>query len=823
MDYLKKVRLWSEEEVGEWLESNNFGDYMDIFKENNINGDILLECNAAVLKELGVKKLGDRIRLSVCIKGLREKCIESARKSKMSFLMIDNQIQGFSFTLQSPTDPLIPVKSSELASPTSNFQLDNSYSDACCFDSLNNFHSVLSNISCSTKSISRNSSISTQKVFEKSPIFLETNVMQSDSIKKNCLKFIGEKGQTRIVNISLCYTADAILSKALKKFNITENPSEWRVFITNEDGSFECISNDTLLTISRQLSRPERERLILKRKSDPLTQEEFKKSQTIAREQRDAIYHTAVMAKTSGNLRKLETFFGEKLAPTLTSSFTTPLPSPLPKDNKYGNITHIRNFFGQRPPSELINSNLAEYFPGHEKKVLEQTIKNSIKSNHLNSFKGSNFDTPSSTLTYDLSSIPAVGEERIQYEGRRLSGVSHTLSLSRFISTRFPTLLESSILRENSSHHTLSSSSKLNSEGNTQDSKPSFRKKLEEKASSDETFKSESPNMLMEPSILSDFYDASLETDRDLLDDNIFENNEAKDFNTEKEIENNNSGPTRWIKGALIGSGSFGSVFLGMNALSGELMAVKQVEIPSIDIQGCKRKRAMLDALQREISLLKELHHENIVQYLGSSMDETHLTFFLEYVPGGSVTALLNNYGAFEEPLIRNFVRQILKGLNYLHNKKIIHRDIKGANILVDNKGGIKISDFGISKKVEANLLSMTRNQRPSLQGSVYWMAPEVVKQTLYTRKADIWSLGCLIVEMFTGKHPFPKMNQLQAIFKIGQYVSPDIPEHCTSEARHFLEKIFEPDYHARPTAADLLKYSFLGPMVSSPLTDAKK
>ncbi|QSL65154.1 hypothetical protein MERGE_002459 [Pneumocystis wakefieldiae] len=204
-------------------------------------------------------------------------------------------------------------------------------------------------------------------------------------------------------------------------------------------------------------------------------------------------------------------------------------------------------------------------------------------------------------------------------------------------------------------------------------------------------------------------------------------------------------------------------------------------------------------------------------------MDETHLTFFLEYVPGGSVTALLNNYGAFEEPLIRNFVRQILKGLNYLHNKKIIHRDIKGANILVDNKGGIKISDFGISKKVEANLLSMTRNQRPSLQGSVYWMAPEVVKQTLYTRKADIWSLGCLIVEMFTGEHPFPKMNQLQAIFKIGQYVSPDIPEHCTSEARHFLERIFEPDYHARPTAADLLKFSFLGPIVFSPLTDAKK
>ena len=84
-----------------------------------------------------------------------------------------------------------------------------------------------------------------------------------------------------------------------------------------------------------------------------------------------------------------------------------------------------------------------------------------------------------------------------------------------------------------------------------------------------------------------------------------------------------------------------------------------------------------------------------------SSSDEEYFNIFLEYVPGGSVAALLRNYGAFEEPLVRNFVRQILEGLHYVHERGIVHRDIKGANVLVDNKGGIKISDFGISKKLE--------------------------------------------------------------------------------------------------------------------------
>jgi mitogen-activated protein kinase kinase kinase len=248
-------------------------------------------------------------------------------------------------------------------------------------------------------------------------------------------------------------------------------------------------------------------------------------------------------------------------------------------------------------------------------------------------------------------------------------------------------------------------------------------------------------------------------------------------------------------------------------------MAVKQVEMPSNTGTALDaKKNNMLDALKHEIGLLRELKHPNIVQYLGSNSDDTHLNIFLEYVPGGSVATMLVNYGALGESLISNFVRQILTGLAYLHSQDIIHRDIKGANILVDNKGSVKISDFGISKRVEASTLltsgaAKKAGHRVSLQGSVFWMAPEVVKQTAYTRKADIWSLGCLIIEMLTGVHPHPGCTQLQAIFKIGhgdKEASPAIPATASEELRAFCYRTFELEHERRPEAEELLRSTFV-------------
>jgi mitogen-activated protein kinase kinase kinase len=304
----------------------------------------------------------------------------------------------------------------------------------------------------------------------------------------------------------------------------------------------------------------------------------------------------------------------------------------------------------------------------------------------------------------------------------------------------------------------------------------------------------------------------------------VHEDSEESDEELNEYLETDSWDNIKYMKGALIGQGSFGSVYLALHAVTGELMAVKQVEMPGTTGTALdSKKNNMVEALKHEIGLLRELKHPNIVSYLGSNTESNYLNIFLEYVPGGSVAKMLVTYGPLGESLIANFVRQILKGLAYLHSKDIIHRDIKGANILVDHQGSVKISDFGISKRVEASTLMSSgagkkAGQRVSLQGSVFWMAPEVVKQTAYTRKADIWSLGCLIIEMLTGQHPHPNCSQLQAIFKIGRgsgEAKPTVPELASEPLKQFLEKTFEIEHEARPEAEELLESDWIKGVVA--------
>ncbi|XP_015888023.1 mitogen-activated protein kinase kinase kinase NPK1 isoform X2 [Ziziphus jujuba] len=266
--------------------------------------------------------------------------------------------------------------------------------------------------------------------------------------------------------------------------------------------------------------------------------------------------------------------------------------------------------------------------------------------------------------------------------------------------------------------------------------------------------------------------------------------------------------PIRWRKGELIGSGAFGRVYMGMNLDSGELLAIKQVLIAA-NSASKEKTQAQIWELEEEVKLLKNLSHPNIVRYLGTAREDESLNILLEFVPGGSISSLLGKFGSFPESVIRMYTKQLLLGLEYLHKNGIMHRDIKGANILVDNKGCIKLADFGASKKV---VELATINGAKSMKGTPYWMSPEVILQTGHSFSADIWSVGCTVIEMATGKPPWSQQYQeVAAIFHIGTTKShPPIPEHLSAEAKDFLLKCLQEEPNLRPSASDLLQHPFV-------------
>ncbi|KAK3155396.1 hypothetical protein QOZ80_2BG0202770 [Eleusine coracana subsp. coracana] len=212
---------------------------------------------------------------------------------------------------------------------------------------------------------------------------------------------------------------------------------------------------------------------------------------------------------------------------------------------------------------------------------------------------------------------------------------------------------------------------------------------------------------------------------------------------------------TSWIKGQHLGSGSFGSVYEAISD-DGFFFAAKEVSL--VD-QGLNAKQRILQ-LEHEISLLSRLEHENIVQYFGTDKEDGKLYIFLELVTQGSLATLYQKYD-LQDSQVSAYTRQILNGLHYLHQRNVLHRDIKCANILVDASGLVKLADFGLAK--EMSILS----QAKSSKGTVYWMAPEVAKAKPHGPPADIWSLGCTVLEMLTGNVPYPDMEWTHALLNI--------------------------------------------------------
>mmetsp|Transcript_20668 Transcript_20668/g.50738 ORF Transcript_20668/g.50738 Transcript_20668/m.50738 type:complete len:589 (-) Transcript_20668:166-1932(-) len=278
---------------------------------------------------------------------------------------------------------------------------------------------------------------------------------------------------------------------------------------------------------------------------------------------------------------------------------------------------------------------------------------------------------------------------------------------------------------------------------------------------------------------------------------------------------------TEFRKGELLGKGAYGEVHLGLDLGTGMLMAVKSVPLTNV-------QKASVESFLKEVNFLKGLMHPNVVQYLGAKKDDRLLYIFLEYVSGGSLASILRQFGPLTNDLAGIFTRQILHGLNYLHNKGIAHRDIKGGNILITRDGLVKISDFGVSQRLNKTpgvgglrknfadwVTGADQNHRAKtgLHGTPPYMAPEVVRQIGGGIPADIWSLGCTVIEMLTGKAPWLQYSRsVPATFlAIAETKGPPPEvEKLTGNSQTFVQRctILVPEQRA--TCQDLLNDPFV-------------
>ncbi|KAG8962704.1 hypothetical protein FRC05_005160 [Tulasnella sp. 425] len=267
----------------------------------------------------------------------------------------------------------------------------------------------------------------------------------------------------------------------------------------------------------------------------------------------------------------------------------------------------------------------------------------------------------------------------------------------------------------------------------------------------------------------------------------------------------------KWVKGEMISRGTYGRVYLALNATTGEMMAVKQVEMPQASSnQDDLRQVSVVEALEAKQKTLEKLGHPNVVQYLGSEKTEEFFSIFLGYVPGGSIGGCLRQHGRFEENIIKSFTGQVIDGLAYLHANKIIHRDIKADSILVDPAGSCKICSLDSSEKRE-EVYSNVFMPAISQEGSILWMAPEMLYNDRgYSAKADIWSLGCTVIEMFTGERPWGQGELVSVALKVGYIVSTPQRRSSVPEAEDFPVKCFTQDPDERPTAEGLKGHSWL-------------
>ncbi|CAN6448409.1 unnamed protein product [Victoria cruziana] len=249
-----------------------------------------------------------------------------------------------------------------------------------------------------------------------------------------------------------------------------------------------------------------------------------------------------------------------------------------------------------------------------------------------------------------------------------------------------------------------------------------------------------------------------------------------------------------------LGKGSYGAVYKARDLKTSELVAIKVISLSEGE-EGYEEIRG-------EIEMLQQCNHPNVVRYLGSYQGEEYLWIVMEYCGGGSVADLMS---ITEEPLdeqqIAYICREALKGLSYLHSIFKVHRDIKGGNILLTEQGEVKLGDFGVAAQ-----LTRTMSKRNTFIGTPHWMAPEVIQESRYDGKVDVWALGVSAIEMAEGLPPRSTVHPMRVLFMISIEPAPMLEdkEKWSLVFHDFVAKCLTKEPRARPTAIEMLKHKFI-------------